>query len=269
MDGTTQPDRETEQRKPSPFVAELAERQQAIVKGAEPWNDPVEQRREDRRRDMEILRLASMESALHITEYIAGRLPNWKKEAIEKLRNPVADLANLNRSIIQITLAEDRFDETGEERLARIKAEAEAEARARHEADTARSQAEATLRRAANKRQVKGLVRAVSLTSIRLPFDQQQKLLDDLFRELETEDPEVSAYNGDPAETAADLFMRLGFGPKDVSTKHILERRAVLVEAARAHIEGLRGPPEAAEDVADPDTTVTAFTRAKAQGPPN
>ena len=93
MGGTIQPDPEAERRKPSPFVAELSQRQHAIVQGAEPWNDPVEKRREDRRRDMEILRLASMESALHITEYIAGRLPNWKKEAIEKLRNPVADLA--------------------------------------------------------------------------------------------------------------------------------------------------------------------------------
>ncbi|HEX4507179.1 MAG TPA: hypothetical protein VH722_15725 [Alphaproteobacteria bacterium] len=269
MDEATHSDREAERRKPSPFVAELAERQQAIVQGAAPWNDPVEQRRADRRRDMEILRLASMESAIHITEYIAGRLPNWKKEAIEKIGNPVAALANLNRSIIQITLAEDRFDETGEERLARIKAEAEAEARARNEAEAARAYTDAQIRRAENKRQVKGLIRAVSLSSIRLPFDQQQKLLDDLFRELETEDAAVSAYNGDPAETAADLFLRLGFGPKDVTTKQILERRAALVEAARAHIEGLRGPPEAAADAADPDGAVVSFAQAKAQGPPN
>src|SRR6185312_12905280 len=151
MDGTTQPDPEAERRKPSPFAEELAERQRAIVKGAEPWNDPVEKRRADRRRDMEILRLASMESAIHITEYIAGRLPNWKKEPLEKLRNPVADLANLNRSIIQITLAEDRFDETGEERAERIRAEAEAEVRAKREAETARLQAEVTLRRAEKK----------------------------------------------------------------------------------------------------------------------
>src|ERR1700753_550854 len=163
MDGTTQPYPETERRKPSPFVAELAERHQDIVQRDEPWNDPVERRGEDRRRDMEILRLSSMESALHITEYIAGRLPNWKKEAIEKLRNPVADLANLNRSIIQITLAEDRFDETSEERLKRIRAEAEAEVRAKREAAAARVQAEATLRRAEKKRQVQDTVRAITL----------------------------------------------------------------------------------------------------------
>src|SRR6185437_5157690 len=122
-------------------------------RGAEPWNSPVEERRAGRRRDMELLRLASMESAFHITEYIAGRLPNWKKEALEKLDNPGAALANLNHSIIQITLAEDRFDETREERAERIKAEAEAKATAEREAEAARLQAEATLRRAENKRQ--------------------------------------------------------------------------------------------------------------------
>src|ERR1700760_346059 len=174
MDGATQSYPEAERRKPSPFVAELAERQQAIVQGAEPWNDPVEKRRADRRRDMEILRLASMESAIHITEYIAGRLPNWKKEAIEKLRNPVADLANLNRSIIQITLAEDRFDETSEERKARIVAEAEAEVRAEREAAAARAYTEGQIRRAENKRQAMDAVRAITLSSLRLPFSDRE-----------------------------------------------------------------------------------------------
>ena len=239
------------------------------MKGAEPWNDPVEQRRADRRRDMEILRLASMESAIHITEYIAGRLPNWKKEAIEKIGNPVAALANLNRAIIQITLAEERFDETGEERLARIAAEAEAEVRARREADAARAQAEATLRRAENKRQVKSLVRAVSLSSIRIPFTEQQKLLDDVFRDFDSEPDAVSPYNGDPAETAADLCLRLGFGPKDINTKSILERRAALAELTRAHMEALRGT-HPVEDEDDPDGAVVPFAQAaKAQGPPN
>ena len=253
-------DTEAERRKPSPFAEQLAERQRAIVNGAEPWNDPVEQRRADRRRDMEILRLASMESAIHITEYIAGRLPNWKKEPIEKLRNPVADLANLKRSIIQITLAEERFDETGEERIARIEAEA---------AVRAKQEAEAALRRAENKRQVKGLVRAVSLSSIRLPFTEQQKLLDDLFRDLDDEDDAVSAYNGDPAETAADLCLRLGFGPKEINSKSILERRAALAVLTRAHLDALRGAPEAADDPA-PEAEVVPFAQpAKAQGPPN
>jgi hypothetical protein len=261
---------EDRSREPSPFVAELAQRQQAIVKGAEPWNDPVEKRRAERRRDMEILRLASMESAIHITEYIAGRLPNWKKPALEAIGNPVAALANLNRAIIQITLAEDRFDETGEERAERIKAEAEAKARAEQEAEAARAYTDAQIRRAENKRQVKGLVRAVSLSSIRIPFTEREKLLDDLFRELEAEDEAVSAYNGDPAETAADLCLRLGFGPQAIDSKSILERRAALIAIAREHIEGLRAAPELKVDEPAADGAVVAFAQAaKAQGPPN
>jgi len=269
MTGTESPNPD-EARKPWPFAEEMAERQRAVVRGAEPWNLPVEERRAIRRRDMEILRLASMESAFHITEYIAGRLPNWKKEALEKIDNPVAALANLNRSIIQITLAEDRFDETREERVERIKAEAEAKARAESAAEAARLEAEATLRRTENKRQVKGLVRAVSLSSIRIPFTEQQKLLDDLFRELEQEDPAVSAFNGDPAETAADLCLRLGLGPKDVNTKAVLERRAALAALTRAHFEALRGSPEPDAGDAGADGAVVSFAQAaKAQGPPN
>jgi hypothetical protein len=268
MTGTETASQETE-RKPSPFVAELAERQRAIVNGAEPWNDPVEQRRAERRRDMEILRLASIESAIHVTEYIAGRLPNWKKEGLEKIDNPVAALANLNRAIIQITLAEDRFDETGEERKARIMAEAEAKLHAEREAEAARAYTDAQIRRAEHKRQVKGLVRAVSLSSIRLPFSDREKLLDDLFRELETEDDAVSAYNGDPAETAADLCLRLGFGPKDINSKSILERRAALAELTRAHIAALRGEPAPDGGDCASDEGVVSFAQAKAQGPPN
>ena len=89
-------------------------------------------------------------------------------------------------------------------------------------------------------------------------------------RELENEDAAVSAYNGDPAETAADLCLRLGFGPEDINTKSILERRAALAELTRAHLEGLRGPPTGDEDDAAPDETVVPFAAsAKAQGPPN
>ena len=265
MTGTEAANQDTA-RKPSPFVAELAQRQQAIVQGAEPWNDPVEKRRTDRRRDMEILRLASMESAIHITEYIAGRLPNWKKEAIEKLRNPVADLANLNRSIIQITLAEDRFDETGEERLARIKAEAEAEVRAEREAEAARSQAEATLRRAETKRQVQDTVRAITLSSLRLPFSDREKMLAGLFRELEQKDG--AGYDRDPAEIATDLCLRIGIVSKGIDPKYIVERRAALAAMARAHLEALRGGP-VAEDEDAPAAAVVPFAQAKAQGPPN
>ena len=267
MDGTTQSDPETERRKPSPFAEQLAARQDAIVKGAEPWNDPIERRRADRRRDMEILRLASMESAIHITEYIAGRLPNWRKEAVGKLHNPVADLANLNRSIIQVTLAEERFDETREERLARIKAEAEAQVRAEREAEAARLQAEATLRRTENKRQVQDTVRAITLSSLRLTFSDREKILAGLFRELEEKDG--AGYDGDPAEISADLCLRIGIASKGIDPKYIIERRAALAEMARAHLEALRGA-HAMEDEADPDGAVVSFAQAaKAQGPPN
>src|ERR1700733_8067116 len=132
MDGTSEQDREAKRREPSPLVGEVEERLRDIMQnGAEPWNDPAEERRATRRRDMEILRLSTMEAALHTTEYICGRLPAWKHQPFEKVTDPVASLANLNRAIVQITLAEDRFDETGEERLARIKAEAKAEVDAR------------------------------------------------------------------------------------------------------------------------------------------
>jgi hypothetical protein len=261
---TTDP--EAERRKPSPFAEQLAERQRAIVNGAEPWNDPVEQRRADRRRDMEILRLASMESAIHITEYIAGRLPNWRKAAVEKLHNPVADLANLNRSIIQITLAEDRFDETGEERKARIVAEADAQVRAEREAEAARAYTDAQIRRAENKQQVRDTVRAITLSSLRLPFSDREKILAGLLRELEERDG--AGYDGDPAEIAADLCLRIGIASKGVDPKFIIERRAALAATARAHIEALRGP-HAVEDESASDEAVVSFTQAKAQGPPN
>ena len=243
-------------REPSPFVTELAARQQAIVRGAEPWNDPIEKRRADRRRDMEILRLVSMESAVHITEYVAGRLPNWKKPALEGLRDPIASLANLNRSIIQITLAEDRFDETSEERAERIKAEAEAKARAEREA-------EATRRRAENKREVRSTVRAITLSSLRLPFSDRERMLADLFRELEDE----NACDGDPAEIAADLCVRLGIA-KGADPSYLLERRAALTALARSHIEALRGA-HTPEDDDSADAAVVPFAQAKAQGPPN
>jgi hypothetical protein len=248
-------------RKPWPFAEEMAERQRQIVCGAEPWNAPVEERRAVRRRDMEILRLASMEAAFHITEFIAGRLPNWKKEALEKLDNPVAALANLNRSIIQITLAEDRFDETAEERAQRIRDEADARARAEREA-------EAALRRAENKRDVQGAVRAVSLSNLNLTYSDREKRLGDLFRELDHEDDGVSLYDGDPVEAAAGLCLRLGITPREpADLKSLLDRRAALAELARAHIEALRGAPTPAGD-ANPAANDTAAPAPRAQGPP-
>ena len=286
MDGTSHTDREDEQRKPSALAATVADRLREVTAGAMADPDAAEavgaahadeaerrraMRREVRRRDIEIARIAALESMIHTSEFIAGRLPGWKREIFEHVRDPVASLANLSRAVIQLTLAEDRLDESDAERAERVKAEAEAKVRAEREAEAARAYTDGQIRRAEHKRQVKSMVRAVSLSSIRIPFDEREKLLDDLFRELENEDEAVSAYNGDPAETAADLCLRLGFGPKDVSSKQILERRAALIEVAREHIEGLRGPHVLdAEDAAAPDGAVVSFAQAaKAQGPPS
>src|SRR5271156_1628516 len=149
MDAATPDQLDAKRREPSPLVAEVEGRLRDIMQnGAEPWNDPAEVRRATRRRDMEIMRLSAMEAALHTTEYICGRLPAWKCQAFEKITDPIASLANLNRAIVQVTLAEDRFDESAEERAARIKAEAEARVRAEQAAAAARGDAERTLRRA-------------------------------------------------------------------------------------------------------------------------
>jgi len=253
-----------------PFASEMQDRQRDIAQnGAEPWNDPVEDRRARRRRDMELLRLGAMETAFHMVDHVAGRLPAWKGEVFEHVKDPLASLANLNRSIIQITISEDRLDETGEERALRIKAEAEAEVRARHDAETARVAAEAELNRAANKRQVEGAVRAITLSSLNLNYHDRETLLAGLFKELETGD----AYDDDPEFTVTDLCLRLGIAPKDkgADPKPILERRAALAKVARASLEALRGPHMPADDDEPAsDETIAAFTHAaKAQGPPN
>src|ERR1700722_10452503 len=186
MDGTTEHDREAKRREPSPAVAEIEERLRDIMRnGAEPWNAPLEERRGTRRRDMEIMRLSAMEAALHTTEYICGRLPGWKREPFEKITDPVASLANLNRAIVQITLAEDRFDESAEDRAARIKAEAEARVKAEQAAAREHDYTAGQIRRAETKRQVQNAIRAITLDYIRLPYGDREKLFDDLFQELE------------------------------------------------------------------------------------
>src|ERR1700735_300849 len=181
MDGTTETEREAKRREPSPLVGEVEGRLRDIMQnGAEPWNAPLEERRATRRRDMEILRLSAMEAALHTTEYICGRLPSWKREAFEKVSDPVASLANLNRAIVQITMAEDRFDESAEDRAARIKAEAEARVKAEQAAAREHDYTADQIRRAENKRQVQGAVRAIALDYIRLPRGDREDLLGNL-----------------------------------------------------------------------------------------
>jgi hypothetical protein len=197
-------------------------------------------RREVRRRDLEIARIAALEAALTTTEYIAGRLPNWKLSVFEHVRDPIASLANLNRAVIQLTMAEDRFDESDGERAERVKAEAEAKVRAEREAETARAYTEAQIRRAENKRQVQQTVRAVTISSLKLPFASREKLLAELFAELEAED----VYGDDPAETVADVCVRLGIAA-NADLKPILERRAALAALARTPYRGPARPAPA------------------------
>jgi hypothetical protein len=274
MDGTTEAAREAKRHEPSPLVAEVEGRLRAICKdGAEPWNDPAEVRRETPRRDMEIMRLSAMEAALHTTEYICGRLPGWKREPFEKITDPVASLANLNRAIVQITLAEDRFDESAEERVARIKAEAEAKARAEQAAATARTDAERTLRRAENKRRTHGAIRAIALDYIRLPRGDREELFADLFGEWEAED----AYDADPAEIVADACARLALTPRIVADAEIktsdgqidlAARKARLVAFARQYLD-LMTPTAPADDRDESGLAEPSVPPARAQGPPH
>src|ERR1700733_3959948 len=264
MSETTEQDREAKRREPSPLVAEVEGRLRDIMQnGAEPWNAPLEERRATRRRDMEILRLSAMESALHTTEYICGRLLSWKREAFEKVTDPIASLANLNRAIVQVTLAEDRFDETAEERTARIKAEAEAKVRAAEAALAERDYTADQIRRAENKRQTHGAIRAIALDYIRLPRGDREDLLANLFDIWEAED----AYDGDPAETVADACAQLALTPRIVPDAEIqtpdgtidpLARKTRLLVFARKYLDLMRsvGPAD------DGDF-------AQAQGPPH
>ena len=225
MSETTEAEREARRREPSPLVAEVEGRLRDIVQnGAEPWNDPAEVRREARRRDMEMLRLSGMESALHTNEYICGRLPNWKREAFEKVADPLASLANLNRSIVQITLAEDRFDESREERAARLKAEAEARVRAER-AD----EAERTLIRAEKKRHIQQTVRAITLDHIRLPYDDRETMFDALFRSMDAD----GSYDAEPAEIVADVVARFGIVSRIVPDAEIKTADGKIDLAAR------------------------------------
>jgi len=274
MSETTEAEREARRRQPSPLVGEVEERLRDIAQnGAEPWNAPLEERRATRRRDMEILRLSALEAALHTTEYICGRLPSWKREAFETVSDPIAALANLNRAIVQVTLAEDRFDESAEERAARIKAEAEARVRAEQAAAAAHSDAERTLRRAENKRQANGAIRAITLDYIRLPYGDREKLFDDLFRELNAN----GAYDADPAETVADICHRLAIVPKIVPDAQIqtpdgkidlAARRKRLLAFARTYLD-LMKPAAPSNDRDESDIAETSVASARAQGPPH
>jgi hypothetical protein len=262
MDGTTGAELDAKRREPSPFLGEVAGRLRVIYKaGAEPWNEAAELRREARRRDMEILRLSAMEAALHTTEYIAGRLPAWKCGAFEHVRDPLASLANLNRSIVQITLAEERFDESNAERADRLKAEREARETAEQKAKADHAYTASQQRRAENKRQVQSAVRAITLDSLELDYDDQAALLDDLFMSFDLDD---GNYDRDAAGLVADFCARLGLvtsTPEDGEDELAdpATRRARTMAMAREYLDAVK--PPAAADGDEP--------AAQAQGPPH
>jgi hypothetical protein len=270
MNGTNGDIQSSADREPLPFMAEVQDRQRAIaMHGAEPWNKPAEERRAARLRDLEMLRLSSLEAAFHVTEYIAGRLPAWKRAALEDITNPVAALANLNRSIVQICLAEDRFDESGEERAARIAEEAAARAKAEQAMEDQRAYTASQVRRAETKRQVQHAVRAIAVPTLRLPVAERERLFAGLFKDLEALDP----YDGDPVDIIADACVRLGM-PLGDPAKHIAdhrERRARVVALARAHLAALDdgdGQDDGDHDL--PAAIPPPFTDpAKPRGPPN
>jgi hypothetical protein len=253
-------------------MAEVQDRQRAIaMDGAEPWKAPAEVRRAARLRDLELLRLSSLEAAFHVTEYIAGRLPAWKRAALENIANPAAALANLNRSIVQICLAEDRFDESGAERAARLAEEAAARLKAEQAAEEQRAYSASQLRRAETKRQVQQTVRAIAVPTLRqkLSAPERERLFAGLFRDLEA----LAPYDGDPAPIIADACIRPGVPLYDPA-RHIAdhrERRARLVALARAHLAALDDPdgPDSGDDDL-PAANPPPFTDpAKPRGPPN
>ena len=261
MDGTSEAELEAKRREPSPFVAEVEGRLRDIVRnGAEPWNEAAEIRREARRRDMEILRLSAMESALHTTEYIAGRLPAWKCKAFENIRDPLASLANLNRAIVQITLAEERFDENNEERAQRLKSERDARETAERNAQAQRAYTASQQRRADNKQRVQSAVRAITLDSLELDYNDAAALLDDLFLGFDLDD---GNYDRDAAGLVADLCARLGLAAGDDDEDEPADpatRRARAVAMARDYLDALTPSGDAADPAEPP---------AQAQGPPH
>jgi hypothetical protein len=108
---------------------------------------------------------------------------------------------------------------------------------------------------------------AVTIAGLKLSFDRREEVPAELFKELEVED----VYEADPAETGADVCVRLGIAAGGVDLKPILEHRAALAELARSHIEALRGShaPDEDDDPACDEPAAPFVHAAKAHGPPN
>jgi hypothetical protein len=268
MDGTQSSNGKIKREPPSPEVEATFQRLCDIgLHGAEPWNDPVEKRRESRRHDLHILRASAVESAVRLNEAMGGRMPPHECPMFGNMRDPIASLASLNRSVVQIVLAEEQLDETTEERTARIVAEAEARVKAEYEAAAARARAETLVRRSENRRHVQHTVHQIALRGISLTFSERERLLGGLFADLDKDD---TGYDRDPAELIAELTARLGLAPKlsPAGKADMMERRKQQIAVARDHLDVLRGPHEIDGDC-DGDDESSSAPRARAQGPPH
>ncbi len=263
MTGTQPPDGKIASDPTSPFVAELQDRQQAIMGGAEPWNDPVELRREARRRHLEIMRTVSVESGVRLNEVMAGRLQLFECQLLKETKDPISSLAKLNISVVQITLAEERLDETVEERSARLAAENAACARSERREASAQDYAQSQIRRSENRQQVRLTVSEITLAKLRLRPAERTSLLNKLLTEL---DKDPTAYDRDPAAIVAQITSRLGLAPTvhPESKAYFAERRKDLIAGARDHLEAFRDP-----DTIDDDDENSSAPPAQAQGPPH
>jgi hypothetical protein len=266
MDGTNTSDDNIASEPPSPFLGELQDRQADIVAGAEPWNDPREQRRAERRRDLAICRVVSVETVVRANEAMAGRIQSWECPMFKTMKDPVASLAKLNTSIVQIVLCEERLDETDEERIARIKAEGEANARATERAAERRTQAETESRRSENRGQVRLAASEITLAHLGPRSLTRSRWLDKFLADL---DRDRAAFDRDPAQLVAEITSRLGLSPalSPEDKTHFEQRRDDLFTGARERLDALW--PDEADDPDDCDLADPSAPPVRAQGPPH
>ena len=194
MSGTQTSGAKVERDPPLPLLEAAGRRLRDVgLNGATPWNDPPEERREARRRDLGIMRLVSVEGGIRLNEAMAGRLQPSQCPMFDDTKDPIGSLAKLNRTVVQIVLAEERLDESVEERAARVAAEAEARVKAERQDAAARDHTAAQIRRAETRRQVQHTVREITLEGIRLTYNEREEMLGDLFADLDTTKPVTTA----------------------------------------------------------------------------
>jgi hypothetical protein len=210
--------------------------------------DPRELRREERRRSLETMRGTSVEAGIHLNDAMAGRVEPDKRPLFGQMADPVSSLADLNRSVIQLVLCEERLDETDEERIARIKAEGEAKARADQRAADRREHAQSRACRSEHRGQVRFAVSEITLAKLHPVL--RSRNLDKFLADL---DRDKAAFDRDPAQLVAEIISRLGLAPilTQEDKAHFEKRREDLFTGARDHLDALW-----------PKTT------AQAQGPP-